>query len=89
MNDIIVNPDPKLVHMSSTLQNLLIRRFGNPAQTTTLITKTQGGVGADTLASILAFVFEERGVIAPIFKLAARKGRCAGYIRNHALIACH
>ncbi len=78
MNDIIVNPDPKLVHMSSTLQNLLIRRFGNPAQTTTLITKTQGGVGADTLASILAFVFEERGVIAPIFQAGGTKGPLCG-----------
>ncbi len=46
----------------------------NPAHTVTLITKTQGGVGADTLASILAFLMEEQGIIAPIFQAGGTKG---------------
>ena len=80
MNDIIVNPDPKLVHMSKAVQNQLTRRFGHPTPTTTLITKTQGGVGADTLASILAFVFEEQGVTVPIFQAGGTKGPlCRAY----------
>ena len=83
MNDIIINPDPKLVHMSKVVQNQLTRKFSsNPAQSTTLITKTQGGVGADTLASILAYVFEERGLIAPIFQAGGTKGPlCKAYQR--------
>lgn len=79
MNDIAIPEDPKLVHMGHAVQNLLKRQLRhNPAPTTTLITKTQGGVGADTLASILAYVFEEQGVIAPIFQAGGTKGPLCG-----------
>lgn len=75
MNDIVITQDPKLVHMGNAVQNLLNRQFvHSPAQTTTLITKTQGGVGADIFASVLAFFFEQHGLIAPIFQAGGTKG---------------
>jgi hypothetical protein len=81
MNDIIIPPDPKLAHMSAALQSHLTRQFvRNPARAVTLITKTQGGVGADTLTSILAYVFGEQGVTVPIFQAGGARGPlCEAY----------
>jgi hypothetical protein len=76
MNDIIIPPDPRLAFMGTALQTRHSAHFvRNSVHGITLLTKTQGGVGADTFASLLAYVLEEQGAPSPpIFQAGGTKG---------------